>query len=139
MSQTVIPYLTVHGAAEAIDFYKKAFGATENTHMPEPDGKRLLHADLTINGGSLYLSDEFREFSEQGGPAAPKQGSASPVAVTLALNAPADVDRTFEQAVSAGAKSGGDPQDMFWGARFAVLIDPFGHRWMLSAPLPGQK
>jgi PhnB protein len=140
MPQTVVPYLTIKGAAEAIEFYKKAFGATENMRMPAQDGKRLMHADLTINGGSLFLSDEFPEHSEHGGTAAPSQGSSPPpVAVALALNAPADVDKTYKQAVAAGARGEAEPADQFWGARFAMLTDPFGHRWMLNAPLPETK
>jgi uncharacterized glyoxalase superfamily protein PhnB len=137
LSQSVIPYLTVKGAAAAIDFYKKAFGATENMRMPAKDGKRVMHADLTINGGSLFLSDEFPEYDN--GSAAPAPGGKSSVAVALALSAPADVDNTFKQAVSAGAKGDMQPEDAFWGARFAMLTDPFGHRWMLNAPLPEQK
>jgi PhnB protein len=136
MSQSVIPYLVVKGASEAIDFYKKAFGATENARMPAKDGKRLMHADLTINGGSLFLCDEF---PEHGGSSAPAPGSKPPVSVALALAAPVDVDRTYRQAVSAGAKGDMEPTDAFWGARFAMLTDPFGHSWMLNAPLPEQK
>src|SRR5215467_10867391 len=102
MAHSVVPYLTVKGANEAIDFYKKAFGATENSRMPA-------------------------------------QGGNPPVAVALAFGAPVDVDRTYKQAVDAGAKSELAPEDTFWKARFAMLIDPFGHRWMLNAPLPAHK
>jgi len=132
MSQSVIPYLVIKGATQAIDFYKKAFGATENMRMPAEDGKRLMHADLTINGGSLFLCDEFPEH----GSAAPVSGSRPPVSVALAFGAPVEVDRTYKQAVSAGAKGDMEPMDAFWGARFAMLTDPFGHSWMLNAPLP---
>ncbi len=137
MSQTVVPYLTVKGANEAIEFYKKAFGATENSRMPAQDGKRIMHADLAVKGGSLFLSDEFPE--HDGASAAPAQGGKSSVAVALALDAPADVDSTYKQAVAAGAKSDLAPEDTFWNARFAMLTDPFGHRWMLNAPLPEKK
>jgi PhnB protein len=132
--QSVIPYLTVKGAAQAIAFYQKAFGATENMRMPAQDGKRLMHADLSVNGGKVFLSDEF---PEHGGPGAPTE-KGSPVAVALAFGKPAQVDATFKQAVAAGAKSVAEPADQFWGARFAMLTDPFGHRWMLNAPLPGK-
>src|SRR5262245_28477520 len=117
LSQNVIPYLVVKGASEAIDFYKRAFGATENIRAPAQDGKRLMHADLTINGGSVFLCDEFPEH----GSAAPRPGSKPPVSVALALAAPVDVDRTYKQAVSAGAKGEMEPTDAFWGARFAML------------------
>jgi len=133
MGQSVIPYLTVKGAAAAIAFYQKAFGATENMRMPAQDGTRLLHADLTINGGQLFLSDEF---AEHGGPPAPQEGYPPAVAVTLAFDMPAQVDATFKQAIAAGAQPVMEPADQFWGARFAMLTDPFGHRWMLNAPLP---
>ncbi len=134
--QPTSPYLTVKGAAAAIDLYKKAFGAKEKGRMPAQDGKRLMHADLTINGGTIMLSDEF---PEHGGPSAPSNGSPPPVAITIQYKKPADVDATFERAVEAGCKSVQPPQDMFWDARFAMLTDPFGHRWMLNAPLPKKK
>ena len=130
--QPIIPYLTVKDAAGAIAFYQKAFGAAETFRMPADDGKRLLHAAISINGGTLFLSDEF---PEHGGGGAPKEGQHVPVAVALAFSAPADVDATFKQAVAAGATGTMDPADMFWGSRFAMLQDPYGHRWMLDAPL----
>ena len=135
MGQSVTPYLTVKGAAEAIAFYQKAFGAKENTRMPAQDGKRLMHADLAINGGQVFLSDEF---SEHGGPTAPTADQPAAVAVALAFDKPAEVDATFKQAVAAGATPVMEPADQFWGARFAMLADPFGHRWMLNAPLAGK-
>jgi len=135
--QTVVPYLTVKGAAEAIEFYRRAFGATEDTRMPAEDGKRLMHAELTINGGSLYLSDECPEYD--GASAAPVRGGKSSVAVSLEFVEPADVDSTYRQAVAAGANGDMEPEDTFWNARFAMLTDPFGHRWMLTAPLPEQR
>jgi len=134
--QPINPYLTVKGAAEAIAFYQKAFGAKEKQRMPAQDGKRLMHADITINGGTVLLCDEFPEY---GGPGAPGNGVGSPVAITIQYGKPAEVDATFQRAVSAGAKSVQEPQDMFWEARFAMLTDPFGHRWFLNAPLPKKK
>jgi PhnB protein len=134
--QPTSPYLTVKGAAEAIAFYQKAFGAKEKGRMAAQDGKRLMHADLTINGGTVMLSDEF---PEHGGPSAPANGTQPPVAITIQYNKPADVDATFRRAVDAGCTSTMEPQDTFWDARFAVLADPFGHRWMLNAPLPKKK
>jgi PhnB protein len=130
--QPVTPYLTVRGAAEAIAYYNKAFGATEITRMPAQDGKRLMHAELSINGGKVFLCDEFVEHD---GPSAPQGDRPPAVAVALALDKPAQVDATFKQAVAAGAKGVMEPADQFWGARFAMLTDPFGHRWMLNAPL----
>jgi PhnB protein len=136
---TINPYLTVKGANEAIAFYQKAFGAKENVRMPAQDGKRVMHADLTINGGTLMLSDEFPEYAEHGGAVlAPSQGKPAPVAVALHFATPAEVDATFRRAVDAGCTSTMAPEDTFWDARFAMLVDPFGHRWMLNAPLPAK-
>lgn len=104
--------------------------------MPAQDGKRVMHADLTINGGTVLLSDEFAEY---GGPAAPSAAQPAPVAVAIQYAKPAEVDATFKRAVAAGCKGVQEPQDMFWDARFAMLADPFGHRWMLNAPLPKKK
>jgi PhnB protein len=130
--QPITPYLTVKGAADAIAFYQKAFGATEDMRMPAEDGKRLMHACVTVNGGKVMLSDPFPEHD---GCPAPGPDQVVPVAIALSFGAPTDVDATFKQAVGAGAKGTMEPADMFWGDRFAMLQDPFGHRWMLSAPL----
>jgi len=132
ISRSVTPYLTVNGAAEAIAFYQKAFGAKEEMRMPAQDGKRLMHAHLTINDGQVFLSDEFPEHD---GSRAPTAANPPPVAVALAYDQPAEVDTTFQRAIAAGATSMLEPSDQFWGARFAMLTDPFGHRWMLNAPL----
>jgi len=134
--QPTSPYLTVKGAADAIALYKKAFGAKEKSRMPAEDGKRLMHADITINGGTVLLCDEFPEY---GGPPAPSKAQPAPVAVTIQFKKPADVDATFRRAVDAGCSGLQEPQDMFWDARFAMLADPFGHRWFLNAPLPKKK
>ena len=100
--------------------------------MPAEDGKRLMHASLTIHGGTLMLSDEF---PEHGGPSAPTPEKPASVSVSVSVGKPADVDAVFRQATEAGAKAAMEPADMFWGDRFAMLVDPFGHRWMLVAPL----
>jgi len=131
-TQSITPHLTVKSAADAIAFYQKVFGATEKTRIPAQDGKRVLHAAITINGGTVMLADEF---SEHGGVPAPSMDKPAPVAVAIECTAPAEVDATFRRAVAAGCKSTMEPQDTFWEARFAMLVDPFGHRWMLNAPL----
>jgi PhnB protein len=128
----VIPYLTIRGAANAIDWYKKALGAVEQMRLPADDGKRLMHAAISINGGSVFMSDEFVEYD---GGSAPKDGQIPPVAIALNFNSPAEVDSTFKRAVEAGATAVTEPRDEFWGARFAVFGDPFGHRWLLNAAL----
>ncbi|MGE3149775.1 MAG: VOC family protein [Pseudorhodoplanes sp.] len=132
----ITPYLTVRDAKAEIEFYKTAFGATENVRMPAQDGKRLMHADVTINGGRVLLSDEFPEYAEHGGAApAPTQDKPAGVAIAIQLTDPAEVDAIHRRAVAAGCVSAMAPEDTFWEARFALLKDPFGHRWMLNAPL----
>lgn len=129
----VVPYLTVKGASAAIDWYGKALGAKEQVRLPADDGKRLMHAAIEVNGGTVFLSDEFVEYD---GGSAPKDGQTPPVAIALNLASPAAVDATFKRAVDAGGTGITEPRDEFWGARFAVVADPFGHRWLLNAPLP---
>lgn len=128
----LIPYLTVADAEAAIAFYGTVFGAVERMRLPTQDGRRIMHADLALNGGSLFLNDAC---PEQGGPPAPVRASDTPVAVVLSLPQPTEVDATHARAIAAGAASVAEPHDVFWGARFAMLTDPFGHRWMLNAPL----
>lgn len=129
---TVTPYLSVKGAAEAITFYAAAFGAREMFRQMADDGVRVLHAHLAIGAGQIMLCDPFPEFGAHAGP--PLPGAPASVAVALALGRAADVDATFARALTEGAEGEMAPADMFWGDRFAALRDPFGHRWMLSAP-----
>jgi PhnB protein len=134
-TQLITPYLTVNGAADAIAFYQKAVGATQMTRMPAQDGKRVMHACLAIKGGAVMLADEFPECADQGAPIAPSLDKPAAVAIAVACAGPDDVDATFRRAVDAGCIATMAPHDAFWGARFAMLGDPFGHRWMLSAML----
>ena len=120
----VTPHLTVRGAAKAIDFYKKAFGAVENQRAPGPDGK-ILHATLQIGDSRIFLNDEF-----------PDMGALSPqafkgTAVTLHLFVP-DADQQFQQALAAGAEVVMPLADQFWGDRYGVVKDPFGHHWSIG-------
>lgn len=131
---TVTPYLTVKGAAQAIAFYTTAFGARELFRMMADDGQRVLHAHLQIGVGQIMLSDPFPEFGNHAAP--PLPGTPASVAVALALPKAEEVDATFAKALAAGGLGEMAPADMFWGDRFATVSDPFGHRWMLSAPLP---
>ncbi len=137
--QSTNPYLTVKGAADAIAFYQKAFAAKEIARLPAQDGKRVMHAELSFNGGTVMLSDEFPEFDSAGASRAPSKDKPASVATAIHFAKPAEVDAVFGRAVEAGCKSVQEPQDMFWEARFAMLTDPFGHRWMLNAPLPKKK
>ena len=115
---------------EAIDFYIKAFGATENMRMPADDGVRLMHAYLTVNGASLMMHDDFPEYS----------GSAmsAPTGVTLHLHVD-DTDAWYTRAIDAGASSTLEPHDAFWGDRYAQVKDPFGHLWSIGGPIKGEK
>lgn len=118
------PHLVCAGAADAIAFYKRAFGAEETVRLAGPDGK-LMHACLTIAGSSVMLVDEMPNHAVLG----PKALKGSPV--TLHLFVP-DVDKAYAIAISAGAQPMMWPTDMFWGDRYGVLVDPFGHRWSLA-------
>ena len=130
--QPITPYLTINGADKALEFYQKAFGATDIFRHPGEDG-RLFHARMTINGGIVMMSDDYSK--DHGGPPAPTPDKTAPIAVSIALDSPEKVDAMFAQAVSAGGNGVVPPEDMFWGDRFAIVVDPFGHRWMLDAPL----
>jgi PhnB protein len=131
--QPISPYLTINSAEKALEFYQKAFGATDIFRHADEDGKRLFHARMTINGGTVLMSDDYSK--DHGGPSAPTPEKPAPVAVSIALESADKVDAMFAQAVAAGGNGVVPPEDMFWGDRFAIVIDPFGHRWMLNAPL----
>jgi PhnB protein len=122
----VTPHLVCAGAAKAIDFYKEAFGATEMVRMPTPDG-RLMHAALSINGSSVMLVDEFPEM----GGAAPTTLKGSPVTMHLTVD---DADAAAERAVKAGATIVMPVADQFWGDRYGLIADPFGHLWSIATP-----
>ena len=121
---TITPHLFCEGAAEAIDFYKKAFNAEELGRLPGPDGK-VMHAQLRIGDSILMLCDAAPQCGA-GGPLALK---GSPVTIHLYVK---DVDATFGQAVKAGATATMPVADMFWGDRYGMLTDPFGHRWSMA-------
>ncbi len=121
----MIPHLVIRDAAKAIEFYKKAFGAVEQMRMPMPDGK-IMHACLKIGDSSFFLADEF---PDAGGYKSPL--TLGGTSVTLNLNV-ADADAVFAQAVAAGAKVQMPLADMFWGDRYGVLVDPFGHQWAVA-------
>ena len=119
---SVTPYLVVSDAAGAMDFYKRAFGASETVRMDGPPGK-IGHAEMKIGDSMIMLSDEMM------GNRSPQSLGGSPVSIFLYVE---DVDSVFNQAISAGAKGNMPPQDMFWGDRFGKLTDPFGHQWALA-------
>lgn len=120
-------YLTVDGAAEAIDFYRRAFGAVERMRMVDDSG-RVGHADLAIGPITVMLADEHPEMNVLG----PRTLGGSPVLLYLQVD---DVDAVHERAVAAGATTLRAPEDQFHGNRTATIEDPFGHHWMLAQPV----
>jgi uncharacterized glyoxalase superfamily protein PhnB len=120
------PHLVVAGAAEAIAFYKTAFGAVEKIRMPGKDGK-LMHACVQICGSSVMLVDEMPEW----GALSPKALKGTPVTIHLYVD---DVDAFVDRAVKAGATVKMPVADMFWGDRYGVIVDPFGHNWSIATP-----
>ncbi|AEV73231.1 hypothetical protein MycrhN_2650 [Mycolicibacterium rhodesiae NBB3] len=127
----VSPMLTVSDGAAAIDFYVKAFGAEELGRVPGPDGKKLFHAALRINGALVMLNDDFPEMND-GKSATPEALGGSPVTIHLTVT---DVDAKFQQAIDAGATVVMPLDDMFWGDRYGELRDPFGHLWSMGQPM----
>jgi PhnB protein len=121
---TVTPHLVCAGAADAIEFYKKAFNAVEIGRLPGPQGK-LMHAAIKISDSTVMLADEFPEYGSLG----PKALKGSPVTIHVYVE---DVDAFVKQAVAAGAKITMPLEDMFWGDRYCKLDDPFGHHWSVA-------
>ena len=121
---SVTPHLIINGAADAIEFYKKAFGATELFRFPAPDGK-IEHAEIKIGDSPIMLADEFAEMGYKG----PQALGGSPVSLMIYLE---DVDAVFNRAVEAGASVKEAVQDKFYGDRTGTLTDPFGHVWHVS-------
>ncbi len=120
---TVTPYLTCKNSAQAIDFYKSVFGATEIMRMTGPGGK-IGHAEIQIGDSHIMLADEFSGMSS-----APTPGTKNPCGLFLYLE---NVDATFNRAVAAGAKVDMPLENQFWGDRYGKLTDPFGHQWGLA-------
>lgn len=123
---TIQAYLTVRGAGRAIEFYEAAFGAELLSAVASPDGKCVVHAELQVGDSVLMLADEF-----------PGSPTRSPKALKAASGAQMmylpDVDRSFARAVKAGARVETPLVNTFWGDRFGVLRDPFGHIWYLAS------
>jgi PhnB protein len=121
---TVTPHLVCAGAADAIEFYKKAFSAVEMGRMAGPQGK-LLHGAIRIGDSTVMLADEFPDWGSFG----PKSLKGSPVTIHIYVE---DVDAFVARAAAAGAKITMPLQDMFWGDRYCKLEDPFGHQWSVG-------
>ena len=121
---SITPHLVCAGAAQALEFYKKAFNATELSRIPGKDGK-LMHASVQIGDSQLFLVDEFIEW----GALSPKTLKGSSVTIHLSVD---NVDAAVAQAVAAGAVVTMPVADMFWGARYGIVQDPFGHNWSIA-------
>ena len=121
---TVTPYLVVQGAAKALEFYKKAFGATELVRMPGPGGK-VMHAEIRIGDSPVMLADEFPEMDARG----PQALGGTPVGLCIYVE---NVDALFDRAVTAGAKVLRPVVDQFYGDRSGTVADPFGHKWTIA-------
>ena len=122
----VTAHLVVKGAAAAIDFYKAALGAVEVYRMPADDGQRLMHAELQLDGGRLFLCDDFPDMC--GGVS---RAPAGPSPITLHLDVP-NADAAIARAAAAGATVAMPAADMFWGDRYGQIVDPFGHSWSFA-------
>ncbi len=121
---TVTPYLIVSGGAKAIEFYKRALGATERLRLEGPDGK-IGHAEIEIGDSVIMLADEFPEM----GAKSPPSIGGTPVGICLYVE---NADARFEQAVKAGAKIERPLQNQFYGDRSGTVVDPFGHKWTIA-------
>ena len=121
---SITPYLVIKGAAAAIEFYKKAFSATELMRLPQPDG-RLGHAEMKMGDSRIMLADEFPEMNI----VSPTTLGNSPVSLLLYVD---DVDGTVERAVALGAKMKRPVENHFYGDRSGAIEDPFGHQWTIA-------
>jgi PhnB protein len=121
---SVTPYLIIRGASRAIEFYKKAFGATELMRFPGPNDT-VMHAEIKIGDSPVMLADEGETSTYR----SPQTFGGSPVSLMIYVE---DVDKVFNQAVSTGAKATRPVADQFYGDRLGTLVDPFGHIWTIS-------
>jgi PhnB protein len=118
-----IPHLIVHNGLAALEFYKTVFSGEEGDRMMALDGTRLMHGEVILDGHKLFVSDEFSE-SEGGTCKSPQSLGGTDVHITLQVD---NADLVVERAVAAGARVNMPLQDMFWGARYGKIVDPFGH------------
>jgi PhnB protein len=130
-----IPHLCVSDGLAALEFYKTVFGAAEGDRLMAPDGKRLMHGEIIIDGHKCFVSDEFS--AEESGTVKTPQtlGGGTCVRITLEVE---DADGVIARAVAAGARVLMPAQDLFWGARYGKIEDPFGHEWGINQQLKKQ-
>ena len=129
-----VPHLIVNDGMAALKFYEEVLGAEPGHTMMAPDGKRVMHGEITLDGHKLFVSDEFT--AEEGGSCStPRTLGGSCVRITLMTD---NADAVVERAVARGAKVIMPVQDMFWGARYGQIVDPFGHQWGINQQLREQ-
>ncbi len=126
--ENLIPHLVCSPCSEAIEFYKKAFGAEEVSRAPAPDGKRIMHASIRIGKSHVFLVDDFPEFCG-GKSSTPAALKGTPVTIHHYVE---NCDAAIEQARKAGATVKMPAMDMFWGDRYGVVVDPYGHQWSFA-------
>ena len=129
-----IPHVIVNDGLAAVKFYKEAFGAEEGHNMMAQDGKRLMHGEVTVDGHLMFVSDEFTA-AEGGMCKTPQTLGGTSVRITLQTD---NADAVVERAIARGAKVLMPLQDMFWGARYGQIEDPFGHVWGINQQLKEQ-
>lgn len=122
---TITPYMTIKNCAEAMEFYKKAFGAVETVRIMEPDNKKIMHAEMKIGDSVLMMTDENMQYDHKG----PEQLGGSPISVLLYVK---NVDEIFDRAIKAGASVIREVRNEFYGDRMGTLKDPFGHTWSIG-------
>jgi PhnB protein len=124
----LIPHLVCNSCSEAIEFYKKAFGAEEIQRMPAPDGRRIMHASIKIGKSFVFLVDDFPEYCN-GKSETPLALKGTPVTLHLYVE---NCDAAIKRAQEAGATLTMPATDMFWGDRYGQVTDPYGHRWSFA-------
>jgi uncharacterized glyoxalase superfamily protein PhnB len=130
--ENLIPHLVCSPCAEAIEFYKKAFGAEEICRMPAADGRRIMHAEIRIGKSVLFLVDDFPDFCPSGKSSSPLALKGTPVTLHFYVQ---NCDAVIKRATDAGATVLMPAADMFWGDRMGMLSDPFGHKWAFATHL----
>ncbi len=129
-----IPHLCVSNGLAALEFYKSVFGASQGDLMMTKDGKRVMHGEISIDGHKCFFSDEFSK--EEGGSVKPPDRlKGTCVRITLMVD---DADAVVERAVAAGAQVLMPLENLFWGARYGKILDPFGHEWGINQQLREQ-
>jgi len=129
-----IPHLIVNDGMAALNFYQDVFGGNQGDVMMAPDGKRLMHGEIVLDGHKLFVSDEFSE-KEGGTCKMPQTLGGTCVRITLQVD---DADAVVERALARGARVLMPVADMFWGARYGKIVDPFGHEWGINQQVKEQ-